>query len=207
MSDILSQIDALHRELGRTGEAHRMLLRREYDATVEDVWDALTDPDRITRWFMPVSGDLHLGGHYQLEGNAGGEILACDPPKLIKVTWIYGEPTGLSELEVRLSPAGERTTLEIGHVAEVPEDFWKIYGPGATGIGWELGLLGLQEHLAGQDRTPEEKANAHTDPQLREYMTRSGDAWAEVHRAPGASEEEVENGRKAVLAAYVPDLD
>ena len=32
-------------------------------------------PERIPRWFLPVSGDLRLGGRYQLEGNAGGEVL------------------------------------------------------------------------------------------------------------------------------------
>ena len=44
------------------------------------MWDACTDPERIGRWFLPVSGDLRLGGRYQLEGNAGGEILRCEPP-------------------------------------------------------------------------------------------------------------------------------
>ena len=209
MNDILDQIEAVHRELGSapdgTPGVHRMLLRRDYAAPVEDVWDALTDAERIGRWLMPVSGDLRLGGTYQLEGNAGGEILACDPPKALKVTWVYGEPAGISELEVRLSPAGGgRTTLEIEHVAEVPEDFWKLYGPGATGIGWELALLGLDEHLAGTDRTPEEKANAHLDPGLRSYMTRSAEAWADVHRGTGVPADEVEAARQATLAAYAP---
>ena len=206
MNDILDQIEAVHRELGRTGAAHRMLLRREYDASVEEVWDALTDAERIARWLLPVSGDLRPGGSYQLEGNAGGEILACDPPTSLKVSWIYGEPTGISELEVRLTPSGDdRTALEIEHVAEVPEDFWKLYGPGATGIGWELALLGLAEHLAGTDRTPEEKANAHLDPGLRSYMTRSAEAWAEVHRGTGAPADEVEAARAATIDAYAPD--
>jgi uncharacterized protein YndB with AHSA1/START domain len=207
MIDILSQIDAVHRELGRTGDAHRMLLRRGYDAAVEDVWDALTDAERISRWFLPVTGDLRLGGHYQLEGNAGGEILVCDAPKLLKVTWVYGEPTGISELEVRLTPSEDGTVLELEHLAEVPEDFWKMYGPGATGIGWELGLLGLREHLAGRDIPPEEKDALQQNPEMREFMTRSGHAWADVHRASGAPEEEVATALKGNLAAYVPDLD
>ena len=29
----------------------------------------------------PISGDLRLGGRYQLQGNAGGEILVCEPPQ------------------------------------------------------------------------------------------------------------------------------
>ena len=33
-------------------------------------------PDRIPRWIGgAVTGDLRLGGRYQIEGNASGEIL------------------------------------------------------------------------------------------------------------------------------------
>ena len=59
------------------------MLRRRYDAAIEDVWDAVTDPDRLKRWFLPISGDLRVGGTFQLEGNAGGEILSCEPPRLL----------------------------------------------------------------------------------------------------------------------------
>ena len=41
-----------------------LLIRRTYDAAPEDVWDALTDPDRIVRWFLPVTGDLRPGGRF-----------------------------------------------------------------------------------------------------------------------------------------------
>ena len=63
-----------------------------YDAPIEDVWDALTNPERIGRWFLPISGDYRLGGRYQFEGNAGGEIVACERPNRLRVTWVYGEP-------------------------------------------------------------------------------------------------------------------
>lgn len=207
MNDMLDQIEAVHREVAKAGGgAHRMLLRRSYDATVEEVWDALTDADRITRWLMPVTGDLKLGGHYQLEGNAGGEILECDAPKRLKVTWVYGEPTGISELEVRLSPSDDGTVFELEHVAEVPEEFWGLYGPGATGIGWDLSLLGLRDHLAGHDLTPEQKAAAAESPELREFMTLSNEAWSDAYRAYGAPEDLVARVHTATLAAYLPDL-
>src|SRR5918996_5074153 len=51
--------------------------RRRYVAERPDVWDALTTAERIPRWFLPVSGDLAVGGHYQLEGNASGVV---EPP-------------------------------------------------------------------------------------------------------------------------------
>ena len=45
---------------------------------VADLWDSAHRPERLARWFAPVSGDLEVGGRFQVEGNAGGEVLACD---------------------------------------------------------------------------------------------------------------------------------
>src|SRR5690348_9971446 len=104
MIDIVRQLNAIHRKVEQlpadniSGERVSVLLRRDYGAPVGDVWDAMTQPDRIKRWFMPISGDLRVGGSFQLEGNAGGEILTCDPPRLLRVT--FGGPT--SVVEVRL---------------------------------------------------------------------------------------------------------
>ena len=115
MIDIVHEIDAVQRAVtsGRiaAGEGRTVRLERTFDAPIEDVWDALTDAERISRWFLPISGELHVGGRYQLEGNAGGEVLACEPPHRFRVTWVYGEvtsPEQISELEVRLTAAGDR---------------------------------------------------------------------------------------------------
>src|SRR5699024_7302402 len=64
---------------------------RDCSASASDVWDAISDPERIPRWFLPVSGDLREGGRYQLQGNAGGTIERCEAPQLLAVTWeIFG---------------------------------------------------------------------------------------------------------------------
>jgi len=63
---------------------------RRYDTDIDDLWDALTNAERIPRWFLPVSGELRLGGRYQLEGNAGGTIKVCEPPHSLAVTWEFG---------------------------------------------------------------------------------------------------------------------
>src|SRR5687768_4118913 len=92
--DSLGLIGAVAREVGsrvHEGRPARVVIAsRTYDAAVEDVWDALTDAERIPRWFLPVSGDLRLGGRYQFEGNADGEITRCDPPRHLAATWEYG---------------------------------------------------------------------------------------------------------------------
>ena len=90
MIDIARELEAVHREVAdRTvpaGDAKAVILEREYDAPIEDVWDALTNPERIGRWFLPISGDYRLGGTYQFENNADGEIRECDQPNRLKIT-------------------------------------------------------------------------------------------------------------------------
>jgi uncharacterized protein YndB with AHSA1/START domain len=114
MFDVASIIADHQRTLGRRetdeGEAYVLRLSRHYDAAVEDVWEACTDPGRIGRWFLPITGDLRLGGSYQLEGNAGGRIKGCEPPRRLAVTWELGG--GTSDLTLTLSPGadGARTS-------------------------------------------------------------------------------------------------
>jgi uncharacterized protein YndB with AHSA1/START domain len=195
MLDIFGEINAMSREVGDRklpgGDGHAVVLRREYDAAIEDVWDAITDPDRISRWFLPVTGDLRLGGRYQLKGNAGGEIRRCEPPRLLQVTWIFGEDpspgTDTSLVEVRLSGAGDgRTAFELEHAAVTDPDQWGEYGPGAVGVGWDLGLLGLGLHLRGG--SIEDPDAWSRSPEAKELMTRSSEAWGDANVAAGAAE-------------------
>ena len=125
--------------------AAAVALSRSYRATVDDLWDAVTSPERLSRWFLPIAGDLKTGGRYQLEGSAGGVITACERPAHLALTWKFGED--VSWVEVWISAAGRGARLTLTHTAHL-SDHWNQYGPGATGVGWELGLLGLAIHCA-----------------------------------------------------------
>jgi uncharacterized protein YndB with AHSA1/START domain len=211
MTDILAELAAVHRATARrpiaAGDARTVVLRRSYDAPVEDVWDAITDPERIGRWFLPVTGDLRLGGTYQLKGNAGGEIVRCEPPRRLTVTWVFGEnPTeaDVGEVEIRLSPEGDGGTLfELDHASVVKPEFWATYGPGATGVGWDLGLLGLALHLRGESvADPTEFENS---PEARRFATESSTAWGAAMVAAGASAQEAASAMENTTRFYVPE--
>ncbi|MFI0508664.1 SRPBCC family protein [Streptomyces sp. WSLK1-5] len=207
MSEIADAINRMHRRVGtrqvEAGEARTVLLRRTYDAEIADVWDAVTSRERIARWFLPVSGELKVGGRYQLEGNAGGEILECVEPERLRVSWLYGPDPGFSEVEVRLTPEeGERTVLELEHVAVVPDEFWDQFGPGAVGVGWDLGLYGLALHLAGGGLSKEEAATWHTTPEGSAFITGSGKGWGEAYAASGADRETATRTAAATIAFY-----
>lgn len=211
MKDLIDQIEAVRRTVGAgslpAGVAHTVTLQRTYPAAIGDVWDAITDPDRIARWFLPVSGDLRAGGTYSLDGNASGEIRVCEPPQHLCVTWIGpgSEPSEHDDsiVHVRLTAIDDDTTsLELEHIAVPPKDFWDTYGPGAVGVGWDLSLIGLDAHLAGVALgTPEEMDG---DPNVRAAMTASAAAWGRAHIASGAADADAESAAAATAAFYVP---
>ena len=192
MIDIVREIEAVQREAGTgriaAGAGRVVRLRRTYPAAIDDVWDALTDPGRIGRWFLPISGDLRVGGHYQFEGNAGGTIVACERPHRLVATWVYmdtGNPADISEVVVRLAEAGdEATTLELEHTAVVPAEMWDQFGPGAVGVGWEGGLLGLELHLRGG--SVGDPIAWQVSDEGRAFNRTSSAAWGEANVAAGA---------------------
>ncbi len=185
-SDILGLIGAVHRDV-RHGErdgkpTKTVVLSRAYDTSVEDLWDALSKAERLPRWFAPVTGELKLGGRYQVEGNAGGTITRCEPPRELAMTWEFGG--GVSWVEVSLSPEGERARLELRHIAH-PEEHWDMFGPGAVGVGWELGLMGLARHYRNAVRPAEAANDWHTTDDGKLFMRKSAQAWGEADARGG----------------------
>ncbi|MGC4892451.1 SRPBCC family protein [Micromonospora sp. DT31] len=207
MIDVTGQISGVERRIGdRTlpaGQARVLTIAQTYDAPVADVFDACTNPQRIPRWFLPVSGDLTLGGRYQLEGNAGGTVERCDPPHGFAATWEMGDE--VSWIEVRLSEAGpDRTRFELDHVAHVDDNRWAEYGPGAVGIGWDLALLGLASHFAadGVGLEPSAAAEWLASPQARQFITDSGERWTAASVAAGTPADEAHAAGERVIAFY-----
>jgi hypothetical protein len=99
------------------------VLRRTYDAPIEDVWDACSDPDRLKRWFSPVSGDLRLGGRFQIEGNAALE----QSPEVRRFVGLSSAAWG-----AELRYAGVVTAAEADAIVERTTAFYAPEpGPGA----------------------------------------------------------------------------
>lgn len=216
MTDILSELAAVHRETGsRTAraasgtevDARTVVLRRRYDTTAADLWDAVTDPERLRRWFVPVTGDLRLGGRYQVQGNAGGEIVRCEPPSRLTLTWFMGEPKDdeFSQVDVELSEVDGGTTLTLTHVATPPPEFWTQFGPGAVGVGWDLTLLGLAGHVRGEDFGDHEAFER--SPEARQFMTDSAAAWGSAMTAAGYPDDQVRTAVAGTTSFYVPPLE
>jgi uncharacterized protein YndB with AHSA1/START domain len=198
MFDLIEELAAIHRNVVRddAGETVSVTLSRTYHADVEDAWDALTNPERLLRWFYPISGDLEVGGTFQLEGNAAGEIRRCDRPTRLQVT--FGGPDSIVDL--RLAATGDRTTVELTHSVPLA-----MAGSGAgalfVGPGWDGALLGLGIHLRGQAvGDPLEAANS---PEVVEFNRGSISRWVEAVESSGtATAEEIAGARAAAVAQF-----
>lgn len=183
MLDPITTAELVGREVRtgeRQGEPTRIVVaRRTYPTGQVDLWDAVTNPDRLPRWFLPVSGDLRVGGRFQLEGNAGGNVERCDEPERLAVTWEFGDQ--VSWLTVTLAPTGDGTTLELVHEAPVDPGFWTQFGPGAVGIGWDLALMGLGLHVdSGHPVDPEEALAWPTTPEGIAFVRHAATGWADA---------------------------
>lgn len=187
MTDVTHEISTVARSVGRrtleAGEARVLTISRTYPTDQADLWDACTTPERIARWFLPVTGELRVGGRYQLEGNAGGVVERCEAPHGFAATWEMGDE--VSWVTVRLEPEGDgRTRFTLEHLAHVDDVRWAEFGPAAAGIGWDLGLLGLERHLPDPASVVDEAAFTATD-EGRVFMAAAGREWGEAAVAAG----------------------
>ena len=182
--DVARHVGAVTRRIvagDRDGQPTRTVVAgRSFATGIDDAWDALTSPERIPRWFSPVEGDLKLGGRYQIQGNAGGTITECAPPRRLALTWEFGGGTSWVYVTLSEEECGS-TWLELEHEAIVEpqfEGFWSQFGPGAVGVGWDLSLLGLAEHIeSGWDKPPETDTEWPGSENGKAYIGASNEGW------------------------------
>ncbi|AUS81241.1 polyketide cyclase [Actinoalloteichus sp. AHMU CJ021] len=199
--DLLDHINRTHRAVKRGTEMNSVILTRAYDTTLPDLWDACVNPERLPRWFEPVSGDLREGGRYRLEGRGiEGTIEVCVPRERLRVTW---EDSGAgSFVEVSLREEGDQAVLRVEHV-QAGGDFWNTFGPSATGVGWDGSVLSLALHLAGDPRaTPEEMAKVGASEEGVEFMRRTAAAWADADVEAGADPDHARQTSDRTFAFY-----
>ena len=203
--DVIRLIGAVNRQLStrdKDGSRARVLLAiHTVAAPRPDVWDALTNPERIPRWFLPISGELRAGGRYQLEGNAGGDILTCRPARGFSLTWgMHGQASWVA---VELSDRPEGTFVRLEHVAHVPDELWQQFGPGAVGIGWDQALLGLHQHFASSGSLTPESATAWlATEEGKSFVRLSGQAWCEASISAGDDPDLARAAADRTIALY-----
>jgi uncharacterized protein YndB with AHSA1/START domain len=143
-----------HRVLGTLGSADgRGVVRMEdrFDTNVDDLWSAITDPGRLSRWLGEVEGDLRLGGefraHYYASGWEGtGRIAVCEPPHRLLVEVKDETARGEGTVEVNLTAAGDETVL-VWEERGMPVEHLAAYGAGI-----QIHVEDLADHIDGRER-------------------------------------------------------
>jgi hypothetical protein len=132
--------------------------------------------------------------------NAGGDILKCEPPRFLQLT--FGGPTSLVEL--RLSSAGDNETiLELEHTVPI-----EMAGSGAgalyVGPGWDGAFMALGLFLDGV--VSDDPVAAGNSPQGQEFSRQSVHSWAAAIESSGtATMDEIGAATAASLAQFAPD--
>ena len=202
--DIQAHLNAVGRSvsfLDRDGQpSAEVIISRVFDTTLLDLWDAVTSASRIPLWAMPIKGELKLGGRYQLEGNAGGTIETCDYLNHIGLTWVFGEDT--SWVDIRFTHArGDRARLTLTHTS-ILSDFWETYGPGATGVGWEMGFLGLALYTSDPNFEKPDPEEFAFSPDGKAMLTGSSNAWGQAAIAAGTDADKAQAAANQTTAFY-----
>ncbi|MFE6995680.1 SRPBCC family protein [Microbacterium sp. NPDC057659] len=125
---------------------YRLVYEDVYATGIDDLWQAVTDRDRIARWMVDLTGELRLGGTWSVvaQGDepswATGTITACDAPRTFSTTWhaIEEEPT---ELVVTLDEVEGGTRMRLVHTG-IRSIFY--------GAGWQTYLERLAADVAGE---------------------------------------------------------
>ena len=129
-----------------------------YDTTIDDLWSAITDPDRLARWFGEVDGELSQRGEFRVHiadaGDRTGQVEACEPPQRLVVTTRetdesyrrgQGVPPFDAVWEITLTADGDRTILVI-EVKGMPLEKIAFFG-----AGWQIHAENLAAYLAGRE--------------------------------------------------------
>lgn len=131
-----------------------------YDTDIDDLWTAITDPDRLARWHGKVEGDLRPGGEFRMYLEADdiestGRVEACEPPRRLLVTTRetdesyrkgQGVPPFNATIEATLTADADQTILVI-EVRGMP-----LHVLAAYGAGWQIHAENLAAYLAGRER-------------------------------------------------------
>jgi uncharacterized protein YndB with AHSA1/START domain len=125
-------------------------------STPEKVWQALTSAEFSRQYFsgFAIEADLRVGGAFVARApdgsvHIGGEVIECDPPKKLTVTWNVNWPALVEKLgptlvTYEIEPAGDavRLTLIQSHDRAIDDD---ILSGGRQ--GWPAILSSLKSLL------------------------------------------------------------
>jgi uncharacterized protein YndB with AHSA1/START domain len=149
MTDDASVLGSLHSVEGQG------VVRMEdrLDTGIDDLWRALTDPERLAHWYGEVDGELSEGGEFRvritLAGERTGKVEACEPPQRLLLTMRDPDPQpGQPEqtvIEAQLIAEGAQTRL-VWETRGMPIELLPAYGAGI-----QIHVEHLADYISGRE--------------------------------------------------------
>jgi uncharacterized protein YndB with AHSA1/START domain len=123
------------------------------DTKIDDLWGALTDPDRLAHWYGEVEGEPSQGGEFRvrvaLSGERTGRVEACEPPQRLLLTMRDPDPQpGQPEqtvIEAQLIAEGAQTRL-VWEERGMPVNLLPAYGAGI-----QIHVEHLADYISGRE--------------------------------------------------------
>lgn len=137
-----------------------------YDTTIDDLWAAITDPERLAHWLGDIDGDFRLGGEYHARYYSSGwegteRIDVCDPPRRLRLSGA-DDQSKASVTEVTLTADGDQTILVVEQRG-MPLNMIAGYGAGI-----QVHVEDLAAHIAGRERCDSDARMEELYPAYRE---------------------------------------
>jgi uncharacterized protein YndB with AHSA1/START domain len=124
-----------------------------FDTGIDDLWGALTEPDRLAHWYGEVEGELSQGGEFRvriaLAGERTGKVEACEPPQRLLLTTRDpdrqpGQPKQ-TVIEALLFAEGAQTRL-VWETRGMPVNLLPAYGAGI-----QIHVEHLADYVSGRE--------------------------------------------------------
>ena len=152
-------------------------MEERFATDVDDLWSALTDPQRLASWIGEVEGDLRPGGefraHFSASGWEGtGRVDVCEPPRRLLLTMRDADPQpgqpDETVSEVTLTADGDHTILVVEERG-LPLDLLAAYGAGV-----QIHVEDLAAHVAGRERADSEARWGELFPAYQDLAVDAG---------------------------------
>ncbi|MDO5661726.1 MAG: SRPBCC domain-containing protein [Brachybacterium sp.] len=201
------QLAGVTRAVERENQDWTVILAQTLPAARATLWRALTDPETLRLFFLPVTGQLHEGGAAVIDAmGVTAPILTCEPEQRIVLDWGGG-----SRLELRLADAdgaepsdahAPATRVTLRHTVR-DDDHFAQFGPAATGTGWDGALYGLALHVADPVTAHAERMGEQFPftEDGRRFTRASTEQFATAHIAAGGDPDDA-RARAARTAAF-----
>ncbi len=138
----------------------QIIVEQTYDARPSDVWKAITERDRMRKWFFEPMQEFQPKVGFETEFNVHCEgvdyphvwnVTEVIPEKRIAYGWRYGGYPGDSTVVWEMAPAGGGTKLTLTHTwhEAFPTDV-EVFSRNSCEAGWKYFLQNsLKSYLSG----------------------------------------------------------